>query len=488
MNIQEDKKTDQQFDLHVELNHNDIKNHFEQEVKKMSKTTKMKGFRPGKTPPALLKRMYGPDMMARSVNELIQNETQKYLEENALEVFGPLVITDMKKDFQFSPDVKEDFTATLRFLKPFDTDSTLETLKEKVYYYLPMIEADKMEEHIQEILLDNGTLEESDTVDEKSLISLKIEQPDETAEEITFKQSVEHFNSENLRDSLIGKKVGDTLDFIAEDLSDNEQYLQINILDKLNKVSDETAENTNGDSDDTSEVKFTKDSQLKAQIQTIEKRVAAEINDEFFQKIDPRGEINSREKLEELIKNGTQNNVRPQSNILFFMQLKEVLQESFPLDVDDDFVKEFFIQNYRVNNHALEHHLDELREDLSWMRIKDALDKEFNLEVQEREIRVAMGRDMMQYFGGYNLSQQILNSFIDRQMKDKKQVDQYAERIYLAKIAETMVENHFCESKEIRVEELNSMIEAMNAQVDAKNAEHNHHHHHEDEAVIAEEE
>jgi trigger factor len=476
MNIQEEKKTDQQFDLQVELSHQDIKNHFNAEVNKMSRTMKMKGFRPGKTPPALLKKMYGPDVMARSINELIQSKTQSYLEDNSLEVFGPLVITDVKKDFQFSPDVNEDFNATLRFLKPFNAEQGLEGLKGEISYYLPLIEEDKMEAHINEILLDNGTLEEANEIKADSLVEIDILRENETDEPIIFKLVVSQIPDEKLRESIMNQAVGFEFEFKPKDISDNEQFIFVNILDKLNSKMD--AENVTEVSTDDTPAQFTADRLLKGKISKIEDRVPAVLDEELFKKIDPRGEVDTKEKLEEVIKKGTQNRVRPESNILFFMELKEMLTGKYPLDADDDYVREVYVQNYQVDQHALDHHLSELREDLSWMRIKDGLDKEFGLRIQEHELRNAIGRDIFQYFGGYNISQQMLDDLIDRQLKNKEQVNHYSERIYFAKVAEALVENNFFESKEISTDELNQRITDMNTKIDEKYAANDHHHHH----------
>lgn len=74
--------------LHIEIPENDIARELDQAYKELKKTSKIKGFRPGKTPRSVLERMFKKNVHADVTSKLIQDSFVEALKETDLEILG----------------------------------------------------------------------------------------------------------------------------------------------------------------------------------------------------------------------------------------------------------------------------------------------------------------------------------------------------------------------------------------------------------------
>ena len=102
---------------------------------------------------------------------------------------------------------------------------------------------------------------------------------------------------------------------------------------------------------------------------------------------------------------------------------------------------------------------------LKWTLISDKLVQDNKLQVTNEELRESMKVEIMRYFGSMNLGDDtsFLESYIDRMMKDEKQVDASYRRLITDKLFSWVEAQVKPKEKEVTGEELNGMM-------------HNHHH------------
>ena len=111
----------------------DLNSKLEARIAEVTPTLNIKGFRPGKVPPAHVRRLYGKALMSEVVEQTLSESTQKVLEDNKLRPAGDPDLTpegdmnavmDGKADlgFQIAIDVMPDFEpvdpATLSLKRP----------------------------------------------------------------------------------------------------------------------------------------------------------------------------------------------------------------------------------------------------------------------------------------------------------------------------------------------------------------------------------
>ena len=91
--------------------------------------------------------------------------------------------------------------------------------------------------------------------------------------------------------------------------------------------------------------------------------------------------------------------------------------------------------------------------------ISDRLVTDNKLEVSKEELQGHMKAEVMRYFGQMNMSEDMswLDSYVDRMMKDEKQVDATYRRLVTEKLFGWVESQTKPEEKKVTVEELTGM-------------------------------
>ncbi len=114
MDITLDKKTSTEALIKVKLKENDYQPNVEEKVKEYAKKANIKGFRPGKVPTSLIKKMYGKSIVAEEINNILSKSLSDYIREQNIQLIGePLpdqekasqIDWEGQKDFEFDYDI-----------------------------------------------------------------------------------------------------------------------------------------------------------------------------------------------------------------------------------------------------------------------------------------------------------------------------------------------------------------------------------------------
>ena len=99
------------------------------------------------------------------------------------------------------------------------------------------------------------------------------------------------------------------------------------------------------------------------------------------------------------------------------------------------------------------------RNQLKWTLISDKLIKENSLDVSNEDLRNYMKTEVMRYFGTASLGEDTswIESYIDRMMKDEKQVDSSYRRLITEKLFSWVEGQVKAKEKEVTADELNAM-------------------------------
>ena len=74
--------------LTVTLSPEDYEPKVNSELNNYRKKAQMKGFRKGKTPMGMIRKLYGKSVLGEVVNEMLQNELFQYIKEQELNILG----------------------------------------------------------------------------------------------------------------------------------------------------------------------------------------------------------------------------------------------------------------------------------------------------------------------------------------------------------------------------------------------------------------
>lgn len=155
-----------------------------------------------------------------------------------------------------------------------------------------------------------------------------------------------------------------------------------------------------------------------------------------------------------------------QSKVQLQDQLYHILLET-PLEFPDEFLKKWMQRGGEKakSTEEVEAEFHTFKNQLKWTLISDKLIKENKLEVTQEELKEYMQKEIMRYFGQMKMGGETswMDSYIDRMMKDEKQVDSSYRRLLTDKLfawAQSQVQTV---EKETTAQELTAM-------------QHDHHH------------
>ena len=190
----------------------------------------------------------------------------------------------------------------------------------------------------------------------------------------------------------------------------------------------------------------------------VEKR---ELNEAFFNEIYPgkilKTEADFRNTIKEEIQQYWSNQVSTQN----YDQLYHYLVEETTIEFPANFLKRWMQTNNEQPKTAeqAETEWPNFSNQLKWTLISDKLTQDNKLEATPEEIKESMREEVMRYFGQMNMNNDMgwLDSYIDRMMKDEKQVEASYRRITSNKVFELLESKISPVEKIVSAEELTAI-------------------------------
>jgi trigger factor len=121
MNVTETKSEGLSREFRVSIPKGELADKLNDKIKEIAPKVQLKGFRPGKVPPAHIKKMYGKSIMGDIVNDLVQETSNKALEEKALRAASrPSIQLDSPADKVVAGESDLDYRMTLEIMPEFE--------------------------------------------------------------------------------------------------------------------------------------------------------------------------------------------------------------------------------------------------------------------------------------------------------------------------------------------------------------------------------
>lgn len=450
--------------ISVKIDKADYLPSFEKSLKEYSKKASIQGFRPGKVPAGLIKKMYGPSLFADEVLKSVDKELINYLQAEKADIFAqPLPLeTDLAKlDVNSPEDYHFDFEIGL---KP---DFQLADLANAdITAYNIDITDEMVNEEVDRLQNRYGNMSEKEAVDGgNNVLNLSFTQVDAAGNEVEGGAKKDNslllsYFTDKVQKELDGKKVGDSITVILADAFADKELEFIASDLGLNKDSED-------DKEKSFRLSITKISEL-------DKR---ELNEEFFNQLFPEGDVKTEEDFRAKIKDQLFNYWASQSRSQIQDQVFHQLVDNTTIEFPEAFLRKWLVtQNAQPQEgqpakteEQIDTEMPGFLNQLKWTLINEKIVKDHNIEVKIDEIKAFAQAQLFSYMGGMmpgGEEQPWVNDYIDRMMKDRKYVDDAYNNIQSQKVFEWAATQIKPVSKSISAEEFAKMVN-----------EHQHHHH-----------
>ncbi len=440
--------------LTVKVSKDDYFPSFDKKLKEYSKTANIPGFRKGMVPAGMIKKMYGSSIFTDEVIKTVEKELYNYLNTEKPEIFAqplPLSSDLAQMDINNPSDYEFGFEMGL---KP--EYKIADIAKAKVTLHKVTATDTMVEEEITRMQIKGGKMTEPETVDnEENVLNILFTESDKDGNVVEGGASkensviVKYFTAATQK-KFMGKKIGDAVTVQLSKAFDDDKLAAI-----LKDLGFEADNKEAGK-------KYFNLSIVK--IGLVEKR---ELNEEFFKEIYPAKDIKTEEELKTAIKEEIQQYWEAQSRNQLQDQLYHYLIDETHMEFPADFLKRWLQTGGEKPKTAEEAEAEfpSFSNQLKWTLISDKLVQDNKLQVTNDELRESMKNEIMRYFGTMNLGEDSswIESYIDRMMKDEKQVDSSYRRLITEKLFAWVESQVKPKEKEVTGEELNGMM-------------HNHHH------------
>ncbi|MEM9896539.1 MAG: trigger factor family protein, partial [Bacteroidota bacterium] len=74
--------------IKINLSREDFQPAVDQKVKELSKTVNLKGFRPGKVPAGMIRKLYGTSLIVEQLNKVVSGQLNDYLKNSETQFLG----------------------------------------------------------------------------------------------------------------------------------------------------------------------------------------------------------------------------------------------------------------------------------------------------------------------------------------------------------------------------------------------------------------
>ena len=226
MNLTQENTGELTATLKIEINADDYQESADNELKSHQKKASMPGFRPGKVPLGMIKKMYEKNAVAEEVNKVISDSLNNYIVDNKLEILGyPIANIDKNAGVDFENNKQFEFYFDIGLTPAFDLELSD---KIKVDYYDIRVEDKMVDNFLEETTKRNGVPVNAEKIEEGDLIKGEILQLDESGNIVDdgvkndTSLSVNFLKDEKVKREFIGKVTGDKIQFNPLKATENE--------------------------------------------------------------------------------------------------------------------------------------------------------------------------------------------------------------------------------------------------------------------------
>ncbi len=446
MNITQEKINNLNSVLTVKIQPEDYRERVEKAIKSQAKKAKLPGFRPGMVPSSHIKRMYGKSILVDEINNLLSDTLNNYINENKLEVLGqPLPKVDDGKEFNWDYNDEFEFNYELGLAPDFELNFSP---SDKLPYYQIKVDAETLDSRTKNLRKSYGKMTNPEvSADEDVLYSELVQlSPDGSVFEDgisnTASVRIDLVKDEKIKSSLIGLKVGDVVELDLQKAFDNNET----VIAKLLNIPE-------GDA---------KDLQSKFQItvKNVNRLEESDLNQEFFDKIFPEGNITTEEEFKAKITEELEGMMAQNADQKLHNDLVNFGLEKVKLELPDDFLKRWLKEtNQNITAEELESGYGDFARNLKWTLIENKIIKENQIEIKYEDVLASAKQKLDAQFRMYSpqaLPEEQLTQYTVQFLQNKENANRTFEEVKGQKVFEYLKSVVTLDKKEI---EYNKFIE-----------------------------
>jgi trigger factor len=381
-----DKQSTTEGLIKISLKETDYQPKVEEKVKDYARKASIKGFRPGKIPHGVIKRMYGKSILVEEINQLLSESLSNYIKDNSIRLLGdPIPNTEKSFSIDWETQKEFEFEYQVGFVEDFNYDLT-----DKVKVKRHIIEVDKkvLDDTLNDVRKQFGEISYPETSEAGDVISgtLSNEDGSWTKEVNIATDKVEKKEQKK----FIGLKKEDKISFEPKKaFSDEFELAQLLDLgaDKVKSVKGE----------------------YTLEVKNITRSAPAAVNTDLFDKVFGKDMVKNEEEFLNKVKETIQGNYNRESEFMLDRDIRDFYVKNTKLNLPEAFLKTWLKKTGegKITDEVLEKEFDEYKKGVIWDLIRNKIAEDNKVNIENEEVRNKAKEVIAAQFGGPAIIQQL---------------------------------------------------------------------------------
>jgi len=415
------------------------------ELKKQKNKVSMKGFRKGKTPISTLRKMMGNQILGQELDAMIKDSLFGYIEENDIKlIFSPQPVENKSMPMLTANTLQD---VTFEYDLALEPEFTLELPKETFDKYILATTDEFLDEQIDRMLTSAGETEDvtEGKVEENDILDVTFTEAGPVEDKIT---NTTKLYVDSLSDAgkkmVTGKKIGSTIkvkDMAAIEKDSTPAYVNKYLLE----LEDADA--------DISGKKF------EMTINSAGRVTKAELNEEFFTKFDPSGEVTTEAQLREKIAEDNSRGFNSQGEMMANFEIQRALVEGNDIELPLDIMKQINEDDPSDNDFEM------FQRGVKWMLIRNKYSEEADIKLEYADVKEEATASLMGMLGGQRpdfLTDEFIDNYVAQMLQDEKQREQLSSNAIEKKIMASLREKVSFKENALDADGFNELIKEFN--------------------------
>ena len=435
--------------LTVKMEKADYQDRVEKTLKNFCKKANMPGFRPGKVPMTLARKMYGAEAKAEEVNKLLSEKIYEYIKENKVNMLGEPLPSEKQPTLDIAVQDNLEFVFDVALAPEFTVAVGQDDI---IPYYDIEVDDEMVDNQVKMYQQRGGSYEKVDIYESKDMLKGILAELDETGSPkengIVIENTVmmpDYMKNDEQKAIFSGCKVNDVLVFNPSKAYEGNE-VEVAALLKVEKTQLSAHQ---GD--------------FSFQVTEITRFVPAELNQTVFDQVFGEGNVKDEVEFRVKIKEKLAEQYMADSDYKFLQDIRAHLTEKIgKLEFSDALLKKIMLANNKDKGEKyVEENYAKSIEELTWHLIKEKLVEANQIKVEQADIKeTAKEATRFQFiqYGMMNAPEELIENYATDMMKKKEQIDGLVSRTIDKKLTVLLKDAVTLEHKSVSIQDFNKMF------------------------------
>ena len=409
MKVTEKKIDDLNLEVTVLIDKDDYASAEKKRLNETRRNAEFKGFRKGMVPMSLIQRVYGGQILADAVNDVVSEALDSYIKDNDLHILGEPISSASQPELTWESGNDFTFVFDLGLSPKID----FEVVKEdSVPYYTITATAEDKEGMKKNILMQHGSLEEAEAAGNESYVYVDLKQEGrEVKDTFVSMRDLSSAYKTKFKKAKVGSKLKfNVVDALADE-GDRARLLRV----KKEELKD-----------------F--DPEFQSVVVSFKDYVAAPANQETFDKIYGKDVVKTEEEFDAQVAKELEKNYHQEAEYRLTKDIRKFYMDKANLTLPEEFLKRWLLAVNRgkltVDQIATE--FPAFVEDFKWQLVRGYLLKKFDVKITQEEIEEAAESFVYYQYAMYGMQgmpEDMVKDAARRMLDDDQQLQRFQEQV-----------------------------------------------------------